>query len=162
MHRTLASNPGHTVSTLLWSLLRKYWLDKVEINSSVIETKATLFLDTLKARLADNVDSALSERLFGELSSEQQTLFVQQILKQNLQLSAVQSLKETGAFIKYVPNDFILNIFDDIYNNMLKTYINSLESLIIYMDKKPQSSLELRKIDAVLNFLNNDLTSDLE
>lgn len=191
MHRTLASNPGHTVSTLLWSLLRKYWLDKVEINSSVIETKATLFLDTLKARLADNVDSALSERLFGELSSEQQTLFVQQILKQNLQLSAVQSLKETGAFIKYVPNDFILNIFDaapelffngkfwnqqygvqiqglsamnldDIYNNMLKTYRNSLESLIIYMDKKPQSSLELRKIDAVLNFLNNDLTSDLE
>lgn len=51
---------------------------------------------------------------------------------------------------------------DSIYKHTLSNYRNSLESLIIYMDKKPQSPVELKKIDSILNFLNTDLTEYIE
>jgi hypothetical protein len=191
MYRTLASNPGHSVSSITWQIIRKYWIDKVEISPSLIEEKCNNFLSRLKSKLAENVDNTLSDTLFNELSSDQQTIFVQQILKQGLQLQSVQTLKESGAFIKFVPNDFILNIFatapeiffngkfwnvqyginipglsamnlDSIYKYTLQNYRNSLETIILYMDKKPQSTYELKKVDSVLNFMCTNLTEELE
>lgn len=191
MYRTLASYPGHSISSITWQLIRNYWIDKVEISSKIITEKCTNFLFRLKTKLSEIVDSKLSERLFSELSEEQQTIFVHNILKKNLQLTSIQQLKESGAFIRYVPDDFILNIFDtapelffngkfwniqygvsipgisavnlgNIYTQTLSNYRNSIESVILFMEQKSNSSLELKKIDAVVNFLNTNLTDDLE
>lgn len=191
MYRTLSNNAAHTISNLTWQIIRKYWIDRVEITENTIIKKSNSFVASLKEHLADAVTEDLSVRLFSELNDEQQTLFVQSLLKHNLQLTKIDNLRQSGGFIRFVPNDFILSIFDSapelffngkfwktqygvqisglspmnlstVYKNTLDNYRNNLETLFIFLNKKSENPLELRRIDATLNFLLDNLADSVE
>ena len=49
-----------------------------------------------------------------------------------------------------------------VYKNTLDNYRNNLEALFIFLNKKSENPLELRRIDATLNFLLDNLDDSIE
>lgn len=182
MHRSLASNPGHTVSNIAWHIIRKYWFDKIEMSVERVAKKSENFLNSIKEVLATNVNAKQADRFFSELSEAQQKIFVNEMLNNGISLDKLPELKSSGAFLRYVPIDFILTIFEEspelffngkywkthygtkvegisqeiINESMLKTslkYKNALETIIIFMANQVSSLAELKRVEASLDFL---------
>ena len=189
-HRVLAGNPGHSVTSIAWQIIRKYWLDKVEISEENISKRCSSLLASIKDQISGIMDDSLSDRFFNEMSEEQQKQFVNDILKNNIPLSRISELKSTGAFIAYVPNEFILHVFEEspklFFNGnywkakygekiegfsasvieemdlqILLKYKNALETVVYFMTNKSKSTIELKRIDAALNFLQDGRNEDV-
>lgn len=182
LHRVLASDIGHTSSSISWQIIKKYWLDRIEISEHSIEKKCQALLTSIKDVLSTTVDEKLSDRFFNEMSDIQQKYFVNELFKNKINLSDVGKLKANGAFISYVPDDFILTIFEEspqlFFNgnywltpygtkiegisasvmeetmeHTFKNYKNALEAIIYFLENKVNSPVELKRVDASLNFL---------
>lgn len=190
LHRVLSSNNGHTVSNIAWQIIRKYWFSKVEISLGKIEEKCNNLLISIKDTLSTNVNEKQSDRFFSEMSEEQQRFFINEILNNKINLESVPKLKETGAFLRYVPNDFLLTILEEspelffngnywktefgkIFEGLspeilketmaqtLRKYKNALESVIYFMSNKLKSQIDLKLVDASLNFLYDNRGNDV-
>ena len=190
LHRVLAGNPGHTVSNIAWQIMRKYWSDRVEISEDTIMKRSSSLLTSIKEQIATVIDENLSDRFFNEMSEEQQKYFANEILKHNISLSRVGELKSKGAFIPYAPNDFLLHIleespslfFNGNYWNVrygekiegfsaailadmdvrtLQNYKNALETVVYFMVNKSNDVVELKRIDAALNYLQENRNEDV-
>ena len=190
LHRVLAGNPGHTISNIAWQMIRKYWFDKVEISEENIMKRCYSLLSSIKEQLAIVIDENLSDRFFNEMSEEQQKFFANEILKNNIPLSRIGELKSKGAFIPYVPNEFVLHILEEsptlffngnywniqygekiegfsttILQDMdvrtLNNYKNALETVVFFMDNKSKNTVELKRADAALNFLQDNRNDDV-
>ena len=103
-------------------------------------------------------------------------------------LSIVGEMKQNGMFLQYVPNDFILQVYDysaslffngivwsipykvdnpDInpevlnytYEQTFKEYRNSLEAIILFLDYVSQDPNTLRKVESAIRFLNSKLVN---
>ena len=189
LHRNLAGNPGHSVSNIAWQIMRKYWFDKVEISEENIIRRCHSLLSSIKDLLATVIDENLSDRFFNEMNDEQQKYFAHEILKHNIPLSKIGELKARGAFISYVPNEYIVHIleespklfFNGNYWNVrygekvegfsasileeadgrtLQNYKNALEAIVQYMANPIKNTIELKRIDAALNYLQDDRNED--
>ena len=189
-HRVLAGNPGHSVSSIAWQVMRKYWLDKVEISEENITKRCANLLSSIKDQISGVMDESLSDRFFNEMSEEQQKQFVNIILKNNIPLSRISELKSKGAFIAYVPNEFMLHVFEEspklFFNGnywntsygeriegfsasvseemdmrTLLNYKNALETVVYFMANKSKNAVELKRIDAALNFLQDGRNEDV-
>ena len=117
-------------------------------------------------------------------------LVYNEILKNNIPLSRISELKSNGAFIAYVPDEFILHVFDESpklffngnYWNLsygeniegfpmsiveemdmrtFRNYRNALEAVVYFVNNKSKSTIELKRIDAALNFLLDDRNEDV-
>ena len=190
LYRTLAGNPEHTVSNIAWRIINKYWFDKVEISEDNMIKKSSSLLSSIKEQISTVIDSSLSDRFFNELSEEQQKFFVNEILKSNIPLSKIDELKSKGTFINYVPNEFMLHvleespelffngnfwnarygekyegfstsIIEEMDNLTLKKYKNALETIVFFMSNKSKSLIELKRVEAAINFLYDDRNEDV-
>ena len=190
LNRTLAGNPEHTVSNISWRIINKYWFDKVEISEDNMIKKSSSLLSSIKEQISTVIDSSLSDRFFNELSEEQQKFFVNEILKSNIPLSKIDELKSKGTFINYVPNEFMLHvleespelffngnfwnarygekyegfstsIIEEMDNLTLKKYKNALETIVFFMSNKSKSLIELKRVEAAINFLYDDRNEDV-
>lgn len=189
-HRTLAGNPGHTVSNIAWQIIRKYWFDKVEISEDNITKRCNAMLSSIKDQISTVIDESLSDRFFNEMNEIQQKLFVNEILKNNIPLSRISDLKAKGTFITYVPNEFLLHVleespelfFNGNYWNVgygekidgfstsvieemdsctLNNYRNALETIVLFISNKSNGIIELKRVEAALNFLNDKRSEDV-
>ena len=171
-------------------MIRKYWFDKVEISEENIMKRCYSLLSSIKEQLAIVIDENLSDRFFNEMSEEQQKFFANEILKNNIPLSRIGELKSKGAFIPYVPNEFVLHILEEsptlffngnywniqygekiegfsttILQDMdvrtLNNYKNALETVVFFMDNKSKNTVELKRADAALNFLQDNRNDDV-
>ena len=190
LNRQLSGNPGHTVSNIAWQMIRKYWFDKVEISEENISKRSDALMTSIKDQVSSIIDESLSDRFFSEMSEEQQKFFANEILKNNIPLSKIGELKSKGAFISYVPNDFMLHILEEspelFFNGMywntrygvkvdgvsvsvladmdqrtLRNYRNALESVVHFMANRTKNIIELKRIDAALNFLQDNRSDDV-
>ncbi|MCC8177189.1 MAG: ATP-binding protein [Bacteroidales bacterium] len=191
LHRTLASNPLHSVSNIAWYLIQKFWMDQVEVSTDTVTKKAESLLSSLKESLANNINQDLSYRLFDEMNELQLKLFISQMLNSGVKPNQIELLKQTGSFIRFTPNDFILSIYDaapelffngnfwtaqygidipgfpkanltQVFSETLNYYRNSLEAVVLFLGKKSRNFLELKQIDAILNFLQANISESAE
>ena len=190
LHRDLSGNPGHSISGVSWQIMRKYWFDKVEISAENITKKCKSLLSSIKDQISSVIDENLSDRFFSEMSEEQQKCFVNEILNNNIPISNINELKMTGGFVSYVPNEFVLHILEEspklFFNGnywnshygesiegfsasviaetdsrTLQNYKNALETVVIFISNKNKNTIELKRINAALEFLLNDRNEDV-
>ena len=119
-----------------------------------------------------------------------QKLFVNELFKHHINMSKMNELKANGTFLRYVPDDFILHIFEDSpslffngkYWTLLfgekvdgisvmitaemdertaRTYRNALETVVIFLGNKTKNLTELKRIDAALNFLTENRVEEV-
>ena len=190
LNRNLSSNPGHSVSNIAWELIHQYWFDRVELSEENISKKARTLLDSIKEQLVVLVDERQSDRYFSEMTDTQQKLFVNELFKHHINMAKLNDLKANGSFLRYVPDDFILHIFEDapkmFFNGKYwtlqygekvdgisamitaemdertaRTYRNALEAVVIFINDKTKSVTELKRVDAALNFLTENRTEEV-
>ena len=124
------------------------------------------------------------------MSEEQQKYFANEIIKKGDLWDKVDEMKANGTFIQYVPSDFIMHIYEDspdlFFNNNFWTigygveipglsplvmeemnkriyqkYRNAIEAIIIFINEKMTNFVELKRIDATLDFLYKDISEGL-
>lgn len=185
VNRTLSGNSEFTISNISWQLINTYWGNKLEISEDGIKSKSHDLITSVKEQIAGSIDGNLADRLFSELTDQQQKLFVNEILNKNIPLSQIEKLKEKGNFISYVPDDFILHIFDvapelffdgkywnskyavdidtlspivveEMKERTLKRYRNALECVIDFLTNSTKDIIDLRRVESALAFLNED------
>ena len=147
-------------------------------------------LSSIKDQISTVIDESLSDRFFNEMNEIQQKLFVNEILKNNIPLSRISDLKAKGTFITYVPNEFLLHVleespelfFNGNYWNVgygekidgfstsvieemdsctLNNYRNALETIVLFISNKSNGIIELKRVEAALNFLNDKRSEDV-
>ena len=190
LNRNLFNNPGHSVSNIAWQIIRTYWIDSVEINEDSISRKCKNILFSIKEQISSIINESLSERFFNEMSDEQQKVFANEILKNKIPLAKISELTKNGAFVKYVPDDFLLYILEEspslffngnywnasygvqvagisssILNEMdrriLLKYKNALDTIISFTENKNNNITDLKFVDAALNVLQDDRNKDV-
>ena len=184
-HRVLAGNPGHSISSICWQVIRKYWFDKVELSEENIAKRCVGLLSSIKEQISTVIDESLSDRFFNEMNEWQQKFFVNEILKNNIPLAQINELKIKGTFIPYIHDEFVLHIFEEspklFFNGnywnarygekidgvsatvleetdmrTLRTYKNALETVVYFMSNKNKNTVELKRISAALDFLQDN------
>lgn len=189
-YRNLVENPGHSIANISWQIIRTYWMDMVAMNEDSIYKKCQNLLKSIKDQVSNVIDGSLSERFFNEMSEEQQKVFANEILKNKIQLSAIGELKENGKFIQYIPDEFLLHIFEEspelffngnywniqyavriegmsssvleeTYNKTLSKYRNALDSVVSFANNRSKNIIDLRFVDAALNILLEDRNDDV-
>ncbi len=187
MHRNLiSSHKGHSVSNMVWQLMKKYWCSMMEISEENITKRCECLMSAIKEQITTVIDDSLSERFVGEMNDEQQKFFANELRKYNIPIAAIGELKKNGRFVSYVPNDFLLHILEEepklffngnIWkvgygmniegfsysilteedNNTLLNYKNALELVVFYTEHKSNNPIELKRVDAALNFLQDKI-----
>ena len=190
VHRNLSSDPAHSISNITWQILQKYWLDKVEISLENVEKRCNILMASIKNQISAHINEKQADRLFNELTDIDQKLLLNEMLKHHIPMSKIAELKQSGDFVKFAPDTFILRVFDeipeiffngniwntdygvevglfgnnileDVYKHTLMKYRNNLEAIVIFISKKTKESSELKRISAVLDALYEDLTEEL-
>lgn len=185
-NRNLVNYPDHTISNLTWKILQKYWLNHIEVSINTVKDSCENLMTHIKNRISAEISSDDSGLLYDEMSSAQSKVFVATLFEEKIDLSQVAELKKNGGFIKYVPDEFILQIFDydpelffngkvwdenykvdnpdihkDIlaamYSQLVKEYRNSLETVIIFIQSPNGNNATLKKVDATIRFLESKL-----
>lgn len=186
VHRTLARFPEHTVSTIAWQIINKYWMPRVEVSMATMKESCEELLVRIKDRISEEISSEDSVLLYDELSFEQSRELVANLHADRKDVSIVGELKKTGAFLRYVPNDFVLQAFDyspelffngkvwqvpynienpdvnpeilkETYLRTYKEYRNSIETIALFVQYASHDSGTLRKVEAAVKFLNTNL-----
>lgn len=183
--RSVTSYKEHNLSNLMWHILQKYWLDQIEQNQSKTLQEIKEVFDTIRYRLIANV-GVDSESIFDSMTKEQQKAFTAALFSEGIDISEISELKRSGAFIKYVPEEFLLSILPkypnkffngevwsdsydtgihDIdpevmqasYDRTLRSYFNSLETLVLYNSNPSTDAIDMRKAITALDFLRRKL-----
>ena len=145
---------------------------------------------SIKNQISAHINEKQADRLFNELTDIDQKLLLNEMLKHHIPMSKIAELKQSGDFVKFAPDTFILRVFDeipeiffngniwntdygvevglfgnnileDVYKHTLMKYRNNLEAIVIFISKKTKESSELKRISAVLDALYEDSTEEL-
>lgn len=187
---TLASNPGHTLSSLAWSVMRTLWGNSIELNSEGILRTAEELLGEIRQRLVDTLGNECG-LYFSELTIEQKKQMIDAMISAGVDLSTIGELKENGKYVIYTPYDFILTIFHadpDCFftgrvwttsladggeellgaeivaqakKKILNQYENALQDVINYQANKYTDAWMLQRVKLSISFLRKELAYDI-
>ena len=186
LYRSNNKFPEYSIANIAWNIVKKYWISRVEVSMTSMKDACEELLLHVKQKLSESIPSEDSVLLYGELTSEQSKVLVTNLFADRKDLSIVGELKQNGMFLQYVPNDFILQVYDysaelffngivwnvpykvdnpDInsevlnytYEQIFKEYRNSLEAIILFLDYASQDPNTLRKVESAIRFLNSKL-----
>ena len=179
---TMARFPEHSLSTLTWQIIDKFWADEVEISATSVRGACNVVLSKIKGLVADHLDESDIDIVLKEMTKNQTDQMLAAMYENGLDVHMLSELKKNGQIVNFIPNEMLLPIFDgkpeaffngNVWNEkygasgegqyqemmkfadepIYKNYRNSLETLILF-DLFPQRDIKLlRKVDASLQFL---------
>lgn len=184
IYRTLSRFPEHTISNISWQILNKYWMSRVEVSMTTMKDSCEELLIKIKDKISEEISSEDSSILFEDLSKEQSRDFITNLLADRKDISIVGEIKKNGAFLRYVPDDFVLQVYDyspdlffngkvwdlsynvenpdlnseilkETYSRIYKEYRNSIETIVLFAQYVSQDPNTLRKVEAAVRFLNS-------
>lgn len=187
LYRSNNRYPEYSIANIAWNIVKKYWISRVEVSKDSMKESCEELLIQIKQKLSESIPSDDSVLLYSELTTGQSKVMVANLFSDRKDLSIIGELKQNGMFLQYVPNDFILQVYDysaslffngivwnvpykinnpDInaevlnytYEQTFKEYRNSLEAIILFLDYASQDPNTLRKVESAIKFLNSKLT----
>lgn len=186
VNRNQAKYAEHSISNIAWQILSKYWLDRIELSYSKTVDGCSDILANIKNLISENISDSDSAFLYEEMSDRQSKEFVAALFENNIPMSLIGKLQQNGGFIRFVPNDFLLQIFDlntDLffngtvwdeeynvfydnvnsealsarYQKLKAEYRNSLETIILFVEDSNKDDSSLKKAEAALDFLKKKI-----
>ncbi|RNC62886.1 MAG: hypothetical protein AWM53_01812 [Candidatus Dichloromethanomonas elyunquensis] len=182
-NRNLNNYCEHNLSNLSWAIMEKGWIDQIEDNPEKLATEISSFLFQIKERLSD-IFGTDADILFEELTTQQQRLLADEIITSGGEIAQLGEMRKTGEYLRYVPADFILNIFNQIpekffnggiwdvdYGNVVNgplgeeavkhaqqriksTYENCLEDLIMLIQYRMTEPISIQRAKLSFEFLS--------
>lgn len=186
----LVNYPEHTISRIEWQIINKYWEERVKLNRDSVERSCASLLKTIKERLAGIISSDQANTIVHQLTGEQQKELIYNLISENHSVDEISELAKSGEIVLYIPNDTLLDIYEEspelffnnnvwkiaynvdnplfnaevlkaTYDQVLKEYHNTLESIVIYENNPNADTVTLKKINAAIDFLTSNLGEQL-
>ncbi len=158
MNRRLSGNKyqgQHTLSNIEWKILNQRWAERLEDSPERIREEINRFLIQIKERLPELLKD-MAVDIFNELSGDQKKTMVDNMLNQNVDISQLGEMKENGAFLLYINEDSITDIFKkytSVFFDGRMWDISFSESAELTGDILQQAQIRIR--DLYLNSLND-------
>lgn len=108
-HRALASHPEHSITPLTWAVVKKQWYDSLCVSPQKIRDQVKEVMDDIRARMIDGMGDL--PQCFDILSAEEKRYMANALTANDMNLDAVAALKQSGEYIRYVPDSFIYELF---------------------------------------------------
>lgn len=131
VNRSLNNRFGiHAVPNISWQIIEKYWASNMEQNGEDTVSAIQAFFGVIKEHLAVTVgqDAAMC---FDEMSEAQTKEMANNIINASIDLSKLAMMKENGKFFIYVPEDYILGLFDKMPQLFFDDKVWSVEFTIL-------------------------------
>lgn len=100
----------HTLSNIEWQILNSRWSDKLEDSPEKIREEISVFFTQLKGKLPELLKE-MAVDIFNEMPEEQKKAMVDNMLNQSADISQLGDMKVSGAFLLYINEDGITDIF---------------------------------------------------
>ncbi|MCM3269100.1 ATP-binding protein [Paenibacillus elgii] len=100
----------HALSNIEWQILNSRWSDKLEDNPEKIREDINIFFGQLKEKLPELLIE-MAVDIFNEMSEEQKKAMVDNMLNQSADISQLGEMKDSGAFLLYIDEDGITDVF---------------------------------------------------
>lgn len=109
--RSLTNYAEHNLSNIAWHIMNKYWLESLEINAEAVLTDARALLSEIRDRLKC-IMGGEAAYYFDDLTLEQKTVMTSSMLENEIDISKIGELKNSGNYLSFVPFDFLLILFN--------------------------------------------------
>ena len=180
--QNLANYVQHNLSNITWSIIQKLWLSVLETNAEIVYSKVIETLDAVRDHIAKKLGTEAAQ-YFEDLTPEQKKSLTDTLIKKNIDLTQIATLKATGEYILYAPYSFLLSLYSsttdeffgggvwykklsssadglldqdvvDHANSKIKQqYRNSLEDIVNFARDKYDDELTLRRVQLSVEFL---------
>lgn len=182
----LANYINHNLSNLTWSIIKKDWINTLELNPDMVFGKAIDTLDTIKERISASLGSDASF-YFDDLTVEQKKAMTDLLIKKGVDLTQIGNMKESGEYIIYTPYDFLLSLYtsctesffnggvwnvglpngnnglldkdtiEHVNNKIKQQYRNSLEDVVNFVQERYDDKIIMRRVQLSVEFLQKRL-----
>lgn len=182
----LANYSEHNLSNLTWEVIKKCWIDVMEINPEAVLTKTIELLEIIRERITDRLGNDASY-YFDDLTSDQKKTMTETMIKKGIDIAQIGQLKDSGKYILYTPYEFLLNLYssctdlffncgiwnvtlssaekglldadvvEHINNKIKQQYRNSLEDVINFAHDKYDDTLIISRVQMSVEFLQKRL-----
>ena len=182
----LANYPEHTISQIEWQIMNKYWNDRIELNRDAVKHACIALFRYIKEKLTNIVNLEQMNTIMQQLTDEQQKEMINNMLFDNRSINELQSLIDSRHILLYIPNSSLLDIYEEspelffndnvwniaynvhnplinaevlkaTYEQVLKEYHNTLETIIIFAESPSSDFAVLKKVNSALDFLSSHL-----
>lgn len=140
MNRGLSNFKEHNLSSISWGIIENGWLDEIEDNQERIYVDIKSFLIHVKNRLTEVLGDD-AEVMFDEMTEEQQKSMADGIISTGKGIAHISKMRQDGTFLKYIPSDFIL----DIFNYIPEKFFNGGVWNVDFGDKDSRIGAETKK-----------------
>lgn len=185
-NRHLVKYPKHSISSIAYSIIEKYWMRSIGVSFSIVRERCENLLNHIKQLISVSCPSEDASQLYSDMTSDMQKAFVARLFECGIGLDRVGELRQSGEYLRYVPSEFLIKVYDynpsaffnkgvwnvdyaienedinseiliETYEQTLLEYRNSLETLVLFSRFSSNERLALRKVDAALKHLENKL-----
>lgn len=111
--RSLSGNPEHNLSVLTWEILQANWKDELDLTPDAVSDDCQDLLSAILARLQENMKPEDFPYYFDELSNTQKKELTTNLINASADIGHISDMRENGDYLKYVPADFILTIYNE-------------------------------------------------
>jgi RNA polymerase subunit RPABC4/transcription elongation factor Spt4 len=174
----------HSLSNLSWSVLERYWSDRLEDSSEEVSDDIESLFGVIRERLPQLAGDD-AEELFAELTEQQQRSLVDSMLGEGQDIAQLGEMKKSGDFLHFVGEDAIVQIFrqhpgmffdggiwdigyknisdlepaivDEIQARFRATYSNCLEDCAAYLRYRSPETLITYRARASVDYLGQKL-----
>ncbi|WP_294112624.1 ATP-binding protein [uncultured Fibrobacter sp.] len=187
-HPLNGSKNGHSLSNLIWRVLDTRWKNTLEVNVDSVYKEASEFMDDLRLKMSDLLKEHAST-YFNELDNEQKKSLTNSLISSEIDLSTIGKLKDSGAYLLYVPYSFLISIFHDnpekffngaIWKNslaiggeellgednilsmrekLIRQYENCLHDVLQFLENKYSDTITLQRVKLSIEFLRKEMVT---
>lgn len=149
-----------TINYIAWSVIEKYWSERLEGGSTSLQDDIELFFLNVKEHLILSCNSKVSDS-YDNMTNEELKEFTNNIINDGIDLSRIEQLRQDLSFIKYVPISFIVTLFNQnpelFFDNIVwkESYTNlSLPKEMVDTQRERMKNLYTTCLNDILYFIS--------
>jgi len=104
------NRPFWSISSLYWATHSSLWKERVELSNQETFNKIDDFFSDLKEELPHLLRNE-GEEIYEDLDRQGQSLIMQNMINNNVDISNISKMKEDGEYLEYLPENLIVDIF---------------------------------------------------
>lgn len=175
----------HTLSTLSWQVLQKYWRSALEDSAEKLRADILSFFVGLRERLPEILEKR-AEDVYDDLDEAQQKQMVDNMLTAGVNLMKLPEMKKSGEYLRFIDENAITAVFrnnsstffdgrfwdeawtaisnlpglivEDVQNRTRSVYLNCLEDLVGSLRNRNPDMIVMQRARASLSLLQQKIT----
>lgn len=102
----------HNHVVLAYRIMDKYWSEVLTDNPEQVRYDIHSLLDDVREKMVENLQESV-EDIFNEMTNAQKQNMVSKMQEENVDISGMEQLRDSGGFMRYISPDVVVAVFSD-------------------------------------------------